>query len=30
MVSRVAVDKWTPEKAADEALDSLKRTFERY
>jgi len=30
MVARVAVDKWTPEKAVDEALDMLKRTFERY
>ncbi len=30
MVARVAVDKWTPERAADEALDSLKRTVERY
>ena len=30
MVSRVVVDKWTPEKAADEALESLKRAVERY
>ena len=30
MVSRVIVDKWTPEKAADEALESLKRAVERY
>jgi multiple sugar transport system substrate-binding protein len=30
MVARVVVDKWTPEKAADEALETLKRTFERF
>jgi len=30
MVARVIVDKWSPEKAADEALETLKRTFERF
>ena len=30
MVARVVVDKWSPEKAADEALASMKRIFERF
>ena len=29
-VARIAIDKWTPEKAADEAIDQMKTIFAQY